>query len=165
MSRTWGEASKAQCWCQWRSRQDKATRGCQCPPFGLGTGLFEPSLGAFLPREMWLLLLESPSPSDGSTVHEEPEPQIQEGTRWTNPGTPPVPGTADGSRFTSSAPRAAPKPREVTGNVFTGCSGSLPPSPWRFHQLCFARGKQPQFGPFMLCWSLNPPMLQPWLCL
>lgn len=43
--------------------------------------------------------------------------------------------------------------------------GSLPPSPWRFHQLCFARGKQPQFGPFTLCRSLNPPMLQPWLCL
>lgn len=40
------------------------------PSLVLETGLSEPSLGAFLPSETWLPLLEPPSPRDGSTVQE-----------------------------------------------------------------------------------------------
>lgn len=136
--------------------EDKTTCGCQCPPFRPGTALFEPSLGAFLPRKTWLSLLDPPSCSDGSTGHEEPEPQIQQGTRWTNPGTPPVPGTAP--------PRQPRTPGKLLGMFFywNTEAPSHPPLAGSL-QLCFARGKQSQFGPFSLCWSLNLPMLQPWL--
>jgi len=61
----------------------------------LEMGLFEPSLGAFLSTERWPLLLELPSPQDGSGVRQEPEPQIYQGTSWEGCRVAATPGTAD----------------------------------------------------------------------
>lgn len=74
----------------------------------------------------------------------------------------------DKSRDTSCARHspleAAPNPGKLLGMFFywNTEAPSHPPLAGSL-QLCFARGKQSQFGPFSLCWSLNLPMLQPWL--
>lgn len=107
-------------------------------------------------------------------IHEEPEPQIQQGRRWTNPGTQPVPGTADGRGVTCSAPRSSPEPQGSYQGCFHldtalgGCPPTaLSPSPWRLPSALLCQGKTNQILSLRLCWSLNPPMLQPWsnLCL
>lgn len=74
-------------------------------------------------------LLKPPSHSDGSTVREEPEPQIQQGTRGTKPGALPVPGTADGRESPAQHPGAALNAKGGTRNVFTGTQWLSPTQP------------------------------------
>lgn len=56
------------------------------PSAVLETAPCEPGLGAFLPRDTWLPRLQLPSPKDGSSVPQEPEPHIHRGMRREKPG-------------------------------------------------------------------------------
>lgn len=61
---------------------------------------------------------------------------------------------------------AALNPREITRNVFAGTPWLPPTQPLKIPISSALPGEnKTQFGPLRLCWSLNHPMLQPWLCL